>query len=78
MTTISLKIPTTLEQRLANLARKRGTSRSEVVRSALERLVEDEDVRPGSCLALMSDLVGSVDGPSDLSYNKKRLEGFGR
>jgi predicted transcriptional regulator len=78
MTTISLKIPTTLEQRLADLARKRGTSRSEVVRSALERLVDDEDVRPGSCLALMSDLVGSVDGPLDLSHNKKRLEGFGK
>ncbi len=33
---------------------------------------------PGSALELAGDVVGSVEGPGDLSYNPKYMEGFGR
>ncbi len=33
---------------------------------------------PGSALELAGDLVGSVEGPGDLSTNPKYMEGFGR
>ena len=77
MTTVSLKVPPALEQRLARLAKSRGASRSAVIREALERLLNEASAHPDSCLALASDLIGSVEGPADLSHNKKHLEGFG-
>ena len=77
MTTVSLKVPAVLEQRLARLARSRGASRSAVIREALERLLNEASAHPDSCLALASDLIGSVEGPADLSHNKKHLEGCG-
>ena len=77
MTTVSLKVPAVLEQRLARLAKSRGASRSAVIREALERLLDDATAHPDSCLALASDLIGSFEGPADLSHNKKHLEGFG-
>ena len=52
-------------------------SRSAVIREALERLLNEASAHPDSCLALASDLIGSVEGPADLSHNKKHLEGFG-
>lgn len=30
-----------------------------------------------SCLELMKDYIGCCEGPSDLSTNKKHLEGYG-
>ena len=77
MTTVSLKVPAVLEQRLARLAKSRGASRSAVIREALERLLNEASPHPDSCLALASDLIGSVQGPADLSHHQKRLEGFG-
>lgn len=78
MTTISLKIPTELDQRLRSVAAQRGTTRSAVLREAAERYVEQASEQTESCLALAGDLVGCVDGPEDLSYNKSRLQGFGQ
>ena len=77
MTTVSLKVPAVLEQRLARLAKSRGASRSAVIREALERLLNEASAHPDSCLALASDLIGSVEGPADLSHNRKLLDGFG-
>lgn len=77
MTTMSLKVPAVLKQRLARLAKSRGASRSAVIREALERFLNEAPAHPDSCLALASDLIGCVEGPADLSHNKKRLEGFG-
>jgi len=78
VTTVSLKVPAVLEQRLARFAKRRGSNRSAVIREALERFLNEASADPDSCLALASDLIGSVEGPADLSHNKKRLEGFGR
>ncbi len=78
MTTMTLKVPEVLGRRLARLAESRGASRSAVIREALERFLEETASQPDSCLARASDLIGCVEGPTDLSHNKKLLEGFGQ
>jgi hypothetical protein len=78
MTTVSLKMPEALEQKLARVAQRRGASKSDVMREALERFLDTSAPHPDSCLDLASDLIGCVEGPADLSYNKKLLEGFGK
>jgi len=84
MSTLSLKVPKKLETRLTAAARRRGKTKSALVREALDRfLCDDENKkrnkgRARSCLDLMSDLVGCVSGPGDLSYNKRYMRDFGR
>ena len=77
MTTISLKVPEVLDFRLAQIAEKSGSSKSELIRNALERLVATKSARKCSCLSMASDLIGCVEGPADLSHNKKHMKGFG-
>jgi predicted DNA-binding protein len=78
VTTISLRIPEALDRRLRRIAEKRGVSRSEVIREAVERFARAAPDAADSCLAAATDLVGCVQGPADLSCNKRRLEGFGK
>jgi metal-responsive CopG/Arc/MetJ family transcriptional regulator len=78
MTTISLKISEGLERRLTQAAKRSGKSRSALIREAVESYVVRDTKRRGSCLAVASDIIGSVAGPADLSHNKKRMKGFGR
>lgn len=80
MRTLSVKLPAALEARLAALAQRRGVTKSAVIRRALEWTVSDDRGRgrAGSFLALAKDLAGSLAGPADLSYNKRRLRGYGR
>jgi Arc/MetJ-type ribon-helix-helix transcriptional regulator len=79
MKTISVKIPEDLDLKLTAVAAKRRESKSAVIRSALDHLVESSDaIAPNSCLDLAKDLIGSVEGPSDLSYNNEYLKGYGR
>jgi metal-responsive CopG/Arc/MetJ family transcriptional regulator len=75
MKTISLKLPPELGLRLERAAKKRGQTKSEVVRAALEHYLNGE--RPISALELAGDLVGCASGPGDLSTNAKYMEGFG-
>ncbi|MDF1563775.1 MAG: ribbon-helix-helix domain-containing protein [Deltaproteobacteria bacterium] len=74
MRTISLKIPARLDRLLTVLARRRGTSRSAVLREALDALAGIEE---HSFAAGAADLAGRVEGPSDLSTSERHLEGFG-
>lgn len=79
MTTISLKIPEALKERVKAAAARRGTPRSALVREAIEAYLErGGQTQAGSCLDLAGDLIGSLEGPRDLSTNKKYLMGFGR
>lgn len=75
MRTVSFKLPEDLDDALSELARSRGASRSAVVREALEALAKG---KRRSVTALASDLVGSVDGPTDLATNRKHMSGYGR
>jgi predicted transcriptional regulator len=79
MKTISLKVSGALNEKLAALARQRRTTKSAVIREALEAFCTDgEKRRRTSWLDRIRDLVGSVEGPGDLSVNKKYMEGFGQ
>ncbi|MBI2501927.1 MAG: CopG family transcriptional regulator [Candidatus Latescibacteria bacterium] len=79
MKTLTVKIPEELEAKLERLVAQRGASKSALIRAALEELTTNaETVQPHSCLDLARDLLGQADGPTDLSYNKKHLKGYGR
>jgi Arc/MetJ-type ribon-helix-helix transcriptional regulator len=79
MKTISVKVPEDLDLKLTAVAAKRRESKSALIRTALDHLVKSsEAITPNSCLDLAKDLIGSVEGPSDLSHNIKHLKGYGR
>jgi metal-responsive CopG/Arc/MetJ family transcriptional regulator len=80
MKTISLKLADPLLRKLERLARERGQSKSAVVRAALEQFLNGARPaqRPMSALELAGDLVGSLEGPGDLSTNPKYMEGYGQ
>jgi hypothetical protein len=79
MKTLTVKVPEDLDLKLAAAAAKRGESKSDLIRTALESIVRaNEAIIPNSCLDLAKDIVGSVEGPSDLSHNKKHLKGYGQ
>jgi len=79
MKTLTVKVPEKLDLKLAAVAAKRGESKSNLIRTAINSILKaNEAVTPNSCLDLAKDLVGSVEGPSDLSYNKKHLKGYGK
>ncbi|HEY3999461.1 MAG TPA: CopG family transcriptional regulator [Candidatus Xenobia bacterium] len=80
MKIVTVKLNDDMAVRLTTAAHERGTTRSEVIRLALAAYLEDSKAssKPPSFLDLAWDLCGSVDGPEDLSTNKKYMEGFGR
>lgn len=75
MRTVSFKLPPELDDALDELARSRGASRSALVREALEALAKG---KRRSVTALAGDLVGSLEGPTDLATNKKHMSGYGK
>ena len=79
MPTITVKLPRVLAERLRRAVVRRRSTRSAVVRGAIEALLAAEAGRAeGSCYDLSSDLAGIVAGPTDLSSNRRRLKGYGR
>ncbi len=77
--TLSIKLPDSLAVRLSSAARRAGVGKSEVVRKAIESYLERAPVQAGeSCLELARDLAGCLEGPGDLSHNRKGLRGYGR
>ena len=75
MRTVSFKLPGQLDDALTDLARRRGSSRSALVREALEGLAASGR---RSVTAAVDGLVGPLDGPTDLSTNPKHLAGYGK
>ena len=79
VSTISLKLPRLLLERLEAEARGRRSTKSAVIRDCLQEvLIRRKDTRKPSCLDLMGDLIGSQRGPKGLSTNKAYLKGLGR
>ena len=79
MKILTVKVPETLDLKLAAVAAKRGESKSNLIRTAINSILKaDETVTSNSCLDIAIDLVGSVEGPSDLSCDKKHLKGYGK
>lgn len=75
MKPLSIKLPKRLQDILDELARSRGMSRSAVVREALEAYAAGPNDRSATSAA--GDLVGSLQGPRDLSTAAKHMRGFG-
>lgn len=80
MKTVSLRLPDALASKLSALARKQRTSKSALVRDALEAyLTNGTGARQRTSLAdRAKGLLGSLEGPGDLSYNKEHMRDFGR
>jgi predicted transcriptional regulator len=75
MRTVSFKLPEDLDDALNELARTRRSSRSALVREALECLAKGNR---RSVTALAGDLAGCVEGPSELATNRKHMSGYGK
>jgi Arc/MetJ-type ribon-helix-helix transcriptional regulator len=78
MKTLTVRLPETLVAEIAAESRKRGVSKSDVVR---ERLGTAPQRPENPLLDAVADLAGSVKGlPRDLSRRKKHYlrAGFGR
>jgi Arc/MetJ-type ribon-helix-helix transcriptional regulator len=75
MRTVSFKLSEQLDDALSDLARRRKSSRSALVREALEALATS---RRRSVTVVVDELVGSLDGPTDLSTNPKHMTGYGK
>jgi predicted transcriptional regulator len=78
MTVVTCKLPEKLNAQLEGIARQRRVSKSEIVRQALERhLNEPRNGRQVRAIDLVKRLKGSVKGARDLATNPKYLEDFG-
>ena len=78
MKTATVKLPAALDAQLVALARRRGASKSAIIRQLIaDGLRATREARPGTVLARGRGLVGSLSGPGDLSTNPKHMEGFG-
>jgi hypothetical protein len=79
MKALSLKIPRHLARELAARAESEGTTKSAILRNALTGyLSQAPPAKAGSFLSLAGSLVGCLEGPEDLSYDKTYLEDYGR
>ncbi len=73
---MSLKLPDDLLREVEEEARRTGLTKSQVIR----RLVEEgfkhkrKAKSPVTCADLAGDLIGSLNGPPDLSTNRRYLE----
>jgi hypothetical protein len=75
MPTVTVKMSPRQFARLKQIARERRMPKAQVLREAFERA--GDSAVSGSMYDLIADLTGSVEGPSDLSINRKFLEGYG-
>ena len=78
MKTLSLKVPDEVDARISAIAKRQRSNKSEVVRNALDAyLVQETTPLKGSVLELAGDLVGSLEGPADLSHHDEHMRGYG-
>jgi Arc/MetJ-type ribon-helix-helix transcriptional regulator len=76
---VSLKLPEELDDEITALARRRGTTRSAIVRQALRMYAErgGRDVK-GTFAEKARRFRGCLAGPVDLSSNADHLDGYGK
>jgi hypothetical protein len=82
MTTLTLKLPKSLDEQLTTVAKRRRSSKMAIARKAIEAYLAKQSVTKLPATAptvgdLAGHLAGCLDGPPDLSTNKKYFEGFG-
>lgn len=76
MPTVSVKMPKTMHDRLKREAMRLRISKSAVLREAFSQ--RQSAAHKGSLLERARHVVGSIDGPGDLSARSKKMEGYGR
>jgi hypothetical protein len=81
MKTLTVRLPESLVAAIEAEARRRGLSKSDIVRERLER-APAAAAEPNAAPYDIADLIGCLDGlPADLSARKKhylRVMGYGR
>jgi ribbon-helix-helix CopG family protein len=79
MKTLRVQLSDSLAEQVEISARRRGMSKSEVIREALAVHLAGIGSSPRSSFTtLAGDLVGRVEGPEDLATNKDHLVDYGR
>lgn len=80
MPTLTVKLPHELDARLVREAKKRGVSKSQLARKALEDSLDAEGVNEEpSAYEVMKPGLGCINsGIGNLSTDPKHMEGFGR
>ena len=78
MVTVTVKLPPDLAAQLATDARHKRVSKSALIRASLERTYARGKAGRTTLYERTKHLAGAVKGlPTDLSTNKKHMEGFG-
>lgn len=75
MRTVSFKLPEGLDEALTDMARRRNSNRSALVREAIEALASGTS---RSVTAAVDELVTPFDGPVNLSTHPKHMVGYGK
>ena len=70
--TITVKLPSELEQSLRQQCAAEGRSLSEVLRDALTAYLADAPAAPASAWSLGADLFGRHAGPADLATARRQ------
>jgi|RhiMethySRZTD1v2_1073278.scaffolds.fasta_scaffold2945308_2 predicted transcriptional regulator len=77
--TFSLKLSDALNRKLDIVVSQRKTTKSRVLRDALEAHLADEGrAQKGTVAEVIHDLIGIYDGPKDLSTNPRHFKCFGK
>ncbi len=78
----SMRVTPEQKRKIERLAQRKGTSQKAAVLSLIEEALDGEEepivAQPGSFLEGIEHIIGSCEGPSDLSTNPKYMEGYGR
>ena len=80
----SMRLTPEQKRKIERLAQRKGTSQKEAVLALVEEAINGEDeeesmvTRPGSFYDKFKHIIGSCEGPPDLSTNPKYMEGFGQ
>jgi metal-responsive CopG/Arc/MetJ family transcriptional regulator len=80
MTVMTFKVPDALARRIRAVAAQHHTSRSAVVREAVEEYVDHNlaTSEDASVYDLIREFVGTIDGPHDLSIHPRHMRGYGQ
>ena len=76
MPVVTVKMPASLHARLEAEARRRGTTKSAVLREAFAQ--RPATAPAGSFYERAKHLIGAASGPGDLSARSKTLKGYGQ
>ncbi len=75
---LTVRVPKSLGEKLQRAADRRGCNKSRIIREALQAtLSQKSDLDENSFLAQAQDIVGCVEGPSDLSTHRRHFRGYG-